>query len=400
MSASHDHLTELTSQCVRCGLCLPHCPTYQQSKEEPESPRGRIALLAASAHAEVSWQPSVQHHIDQCLACGHCERVCPAKVRYSEILIRGRAQLLKQHALSWKKKCMIRLIETATLRNLCYTIISSVQTLRLWNSCIAITALFSKKLSQAMQLIPTHHEPRVFLPQQHQPITPQKVLLFSGCSGKNFGQATLASAKKLLLEWGYNWLEPMPDLCCGALSAHAGLPQHRAEHTVKILNQLCHEQKIAHIILFATGCSSFSQTWSGLHPSIQVTDIQQFLQDHWPTRALTLNSKPLRVGVHSPCTQTNGLNNARLSYNLLSHLPNAILIPFGENTCCGASGTYMFEHPAQAAQFAEKLLTQQLLDQCDIIVTSNIGCQLHFKNFLRKKKSFLRVCHPIELLLQ
>lgn len=150
--------------------------------------------------------------------------------------------------------------------------------------------------------------------------------------------------------------------------------------------------------MIATGCSSFANTLMQFEPSLRIFDIQQFLAAHWSIH-LPLNTKPLRIAVHTPCTQTNGLHDAQLSCHLLEYLPHATLIPFGENSCCGAAGIAMFEQPEKATQLAAKLLTEKLLSKCDIIVTSNIGCQLHFQNFLKAKKIALRVCHPIELLL-
>ena len=36
-------------QCMHCGMCLPTCPTYDETKRERNSPRGRIALMRAMA---------------------------------------------------------------------------------------------------------------------------------------------------------------------------------------------------------------------------------------------------------------------------------------------------------------------------------------------------------------
>ena len=46
-------LARQTDLCVKCGLCLPHCPTYLKTQDENESPRGRLSLIQGWARSEL-----------------------------------------------------------------------------------------------------------------------------------------------------------------------------------------------------------------------------------------------------------------------------------------------------------------------------------------------------------
>ncbi len=72
-------------RCVKCGYCLPHCPTYALSSDEGESPRGRIALIQALIQGTVD-TPRLHQHLDSCLACRACEPACPSEVRYGQLI--------------------------------------------------------------------------------------------------------------------------------------------------------------------------------------------------------------------------------------------------------------------------------------------------------------------------
>ncbi len=96
----HDLIAK-TDLCVKCGLCLPHCPTYNKTQNENESPRGRIALIQAWANKDLASSDKLQTHIDNCLLCRSCEKVCPALVPYGQIVdeFRNTVQSTKKASL-------------------------------------------------------------------------------------------------------------------------------------------------------------------------------------------------------------------------------------------------------------------------------------------------------------
>src|SRR5690606_17505886 len=65
-------------QCMHCGMCLPTCPTYVETKLEKSSPRGRIALMRAVADGELEVNKSFAEEMYFCLGCLACTTACPA----------------------------------------------------------------------------------------------------------------------------------------------------------------------------------------------------------------------------------------------------------------------------------------------------------------------------------
>ena len=88
-----DYILSLADRCVKCGLCLPQCPTYSLTSNENESPRGRIALIQGWLTGQLSATNTLTNHLDQCLLCRRCERVCPSQVPYGEIMDQSKALL-------------------------------------------------------------------------------------------------------------------------------------------------------------------------------------------------------------------------------------------------------------------------------------------------------------------
>src|SRR6186997_3438611 len=77
---------ELLLDCVHCGLCTSACPTYVETGDENESPRGRIYLMRGVTDGTLELNDRVRGHLELCLDCRACETACPSGVQYGKLI--------------------------------------------------------------------------------------------------------------------------------------------------------------------------------------------------------------------------------------------------------------------------------------------------------------------------
>lgn len=399
--APKSRVLALADQCVKCGLCLPHCPTYALARDESEGPRGRIALLQGVALDALTPDQALAGHLDRCLGCRACETACPAGVAYGELLDAGREMLqVRDPRRSRSESLVLWLVARRWRWRLARAAIRAYQCLGMRKPLRRTPVLRWLGLEAAEAVIPDG-EPRSNTTRPPGAAKPRdRVALFAGCMDELFGRSTVADADAVLTRLGFEVVRPARQACCGALHLHAG---DRAGAVGLARRNLAAFSGVGPVLYLSSGCGAQLAEYDRLLPeagsrafSARSRELMDFLAEHWPQN---LVPEPLsrRALVHEPCTLRNVVKPGPRGSEMLRRIPGLELAPLPDNaSCCGAAGTHMLTQPAAAAALrAPKLAAAQ---GTDFVVTGNIGCALHLASGFRGVAGSPEVLHPVSLL--
>ncbi len=367
---------DILRSCVHCGFCLATCPTYQITGNELDSPRGRIYLIKSMLEENKSSEQTLQH-LDSCLTCRSCETTCPSGVKYSELLEIGR-KLAEPSRPLWQR------VARYSVRQL-----------------LSRPRLFS--VAGRMLRHSRSHTP--LASQQGQKGT---VLLLTGCVQPTLTPTTNHAAKNVLAKLGYAVIETPPQACCGAMNHHTSAPETAHEQIKRNIDDWCAQLDggVEVIISTASGCGVMVKDYptlfqptddyyqSAARVATHTQDIAEFLSDQDLSALLSdLAVEKTKLSYHAPCTLQHGKKLPNLVEGLLAKLGYELQPIIDSHLCCGSAGTYSLFQPAISKQLRDNKLDNLLQAQPDVIVTSNIGCQMHLA-----KGSDIPVKHWIELL--
>jgi glycolate oxidase iron-sulfur subunit len=385
----------LADQCVMCGLCLPHCPTYALDRHESESPRGRIVLARQFARGALPPTAGAVAHLDRCLGCLSCQAVCPSGVRYEDILLQTRALLapLQPRPGRWRRW----LTQAGTLRRL--AALGAFVRAANWLPWLARWLPAASPLRRLALEMPAAPEALVTSARNTDKSTPRGALtLFPGCVASVFDRDTLAAGRVLLEALGYEVRMPRQTVCCGALALHAG-DTAGAAASASGTRAALESLDAGRVLVSASGCLGSLRDRALAGSRLEVEDILAFIARDAGVGALRFRPLAVRAALHLPCTQLNGGAGAAPIRTLLGRIPGLELLELpAQPRCCGAAGSYFLEQPGRADRLRSERLDQVAAQAPDLLLTSNIGCRIFLGNGLRQRASPVPVLHPLAVL--
>jgi glycolate oxidase iron-sulfur subunit len=385
--------------CVKCGLCLPSCPTYIKTQNENESPRGRIALIQAWVGGHLEDSSAVRAHVDNCLLCRECERICPAVVPYSRLIDNFRGQFHAENKPSFAFSVLKKVTQDRTAQRLAQSGLKLYQTTALQKIARSLKLPNLLHLDKMERLLSHYAEPAP-IAEYYATTADCKgtVGLFVGCMGSLLDAETIHAAIKVLTTVGFNVYIPAQQTCCGALALHSG-DKESAEQLANINTEAYATQALDAIVTIASGCGSQLQDYAQTEFAGKVMDISQFLMQADSNLRDRLKPLATTVCLHTPCSLKNVMRAEQGALQLLQQIPELTITPLPKTiVCCGSAGSYMLEHSAMAEALLADVLNAAATTQAQYLVSSNIGCALHIAAGLQEQEINMEVLHPVALI--
>ena len=402
-------------ECVHCGLCTASCPTYLETSDENDSPRGRIYLMRAVVDRRVGISPEVRHHLDLCLDCRACESACPSGVKYGQIIEPFKVALHASAPPGDRTGTLQRLILHHLLpyAGRVKAALAPARFLQRFGALdlaerVGLTRLLPPTLRRMQAMLPTLTGAGSRLPSVLPPVGPKRarVALFLGCVADAMFPETNAATARVLQANGCEVVIPRSQGCCGAIHYHSGSEAPAMGLARKNLLAFDPDRFDA-IIVNAAGCGAMLKDYAHLLPEddevaakkfvAKVRDVTEFLVELGPIAPKF--PLPMKVTYHDPCHLCHGQQVRAQPRQLLALIPGLELVPLDESElCCGAAGTYNLTQPEMSEKLGRRKMDRIAATGAAIVATGNVGCILQIARQVKQGGSRVKVAHPVDLL--
>lgn len=428
MPKPFSHLKDLdysvVQQCMHCGLCLPTCPTYDATKLERNSPRGRIALMRAIADDRLEPTRTFGEEMYFCLGCLACMTACPAGVNYAELFEHARAEVESSGVMASPKRDAIRAFTLGWLFTDLNRLKLLGRILGLWQQLglqegfrrSGLLHLLPRRLRELEAMTPTVQP--ALTEDLVAPVTPPvgprryRVAVLAGCAQDLIFSDVNRDTVEVLARNGCEVHTPADQHCCGSLHAHNGEWELAQELARRNIDQFPPDRFDA-LISNAGGCGSHLKHYSHLLAKDplyleraqewdrKVKDIHEWLAVIGVVRPSGTGAPAQTVTYHDSCHLCHGQKIAAQPRALLRAIPGVNLVELPEASwCCGSAGIYNLTQPEMSGKLLERKVDHIASTRASVVATGNPGCLLQVMNGCQSRGLKVRTAHPVTLLAE
>ena len=405
-------------QCMRCGFCLPTCPTFALTGRERSSPRGRVALARAVAEGKLAFSEAMKEEAFFCLDCRACTTACPSGVKAGEVMEVCRSQVHQQRPLpkwqaGFRNFILQKMLPDPNMLEI------SMLPARLYQK-LGIQWLVRN--SNLLKLGPEWvAKAEGMMPELYPPLRPQlpdvvpaegeqrgRVAFFLGCIMTLMYPEVSRQTVKVLTHQGFEVITPKDQKCCGAPHLNEGdrgTTRSLAQHNLDLFMAL----EVDAIVTDCAGCGATLKEYEelleegGEHDKLsafrgKIKDVSEFLAEQG---LRTEGLKPVKkiVTYHEPCHLCHAQGVSKQPRDLIKAIPGIDYRELNEASwCCGSAATFSLKYTDESQQILDRKLENIQSTGAELLITANPGCHLQLAWGLKKAGMAQEVVHITELL--
>ena len=409
--------------CIKCGLCIAHCPVYKEELIEEAAPRGKVQLSRHLSEGSLQLSEEVKNaFFSSCLLCGSCVANCPSGVHGDHLFSGVRWRAVQQYGIDWKKKVMFQLLANQWMMSPSAWFGKWAQ--KMFGGSRMESSLHAGALDVAR--IPAFNE-KPFSRMVPEVVKPAgtvraKVLYFHGCATNYlYGDIGLAVVA-VLNSMGVEVIIPPEQTCCGLPIFMSGDRETSLKCIRSTLATFARPDIDAVVVDCATCGAALKNEYAHLLLdlrqlgedvkdeeikaaellSAKLQDVTVFIEEHrdWlPAMKAKANegTPPVRVTYHDPCHLIKGQKISIQPRNILKSLPGVEYVELpGAGDCCGG-GSFQVEHADISRKITKRKVDNIHDTKATILATCCPGCNLTIANHLDPTQG-VKVMHPVQLL--
>lgn len=417
---------DILQQCMHCGLCLATCPTYDITKMERSSPRGRIYMIKSVARGEMQLSETFAEEMNFCLDCQACETACPAGVKYGRMVETARVVIDEvgyggKFGIALKRFALRKIVASRNALKFVSRLLWLYQKtgLQKFVRSSGILKIFSKKLAEIEKLSPVIADK--FSDKQINEIempvggVKYKTAFHFGCLMNTMFADINSDTIEVLKECGCKIITPKDQVCCGSLMGHNGDMEFALKLARKNIDAF-EKHDYDYLISNSAGCGAFMKDYAHLLEddsdyaekakrfSAKVKDIMEFFAEQKPEPALSagrLKPEPelYNITYHDACHLLHAQKVGTQPRDVIKSLPGVQYTELEEASwCCGSAGIYNVVRYDDALNQLERKMNNIRNTNAKVVLTGNPGCMGQIKYGTQKFNVDVKVIHPVTLI--